>query len=67
MGDELASDFRGHDLANDIAVGKANDETVFWGIVFVLGLGDEPFTSVVVGLASTAALVLGLVAAAEGY
>lgn len=59
----LASDFRGHDLANDITIGEADDEAIFGGIVFVLGLGNETLAGVVVGFTLTTTLVLGLVAA----
>ena len=53
------------DLADDIAVGEADNKAVFRSIVFVLGLADEALTSVIVGFTLTATLVLNLVAAAE--
>ena len=64
-GDEdlITTDFGGDDLADDVFVGEADDETVFGSIVFVLGLGDETFTGVVVSLPLAATLVLGLIAA----
>jgi hypothetical protein len=37
------------DLADDVLVGEADDEAVLGRIVLVLGLGDQPLTSVVVG------------------
>lgn len=60
--DLVASDLGGHNLHNDVAVGESDNETVFWRIVLVLGLGDETLSCVVVGLSGTTALVLGLVA-----
>lgn len=41
-GDEdlVASDFGGYDLADDIAIGEADNEAVFRSIVFVLRLGN---------------------------
>ena len=60
----IAGYLRGDDLADDIAVGEANDEAVFGSIVFILGLTDEAFSSVVVGFTSTATLVFDLVSAA---
>lgn len=61
----VARDFRRHDLDDNVPVGEAHHEAVFGRIVFVLGLGDEAFTSVVVGFALAAALVFGLVAASR--
>lgn len=58
----LASNLRGHDLADDVAIGKADDETVFGGIVFVLGLSDETLAGVVIGFTLSTTLVFGLVA-----
>ena len=52
------------DLADDIAVGEADDKAVLGSVVFVLGLADETFTSVVVGFTGTATLVFDLIAAA---
>jgi hypothetical protein len=37
------------DLGDDVLVGEADDEAVLGRIVLVLGLGDQPLTSVVVG------------------
>lgn len=59
----LASNLRGHDLADDVTIGEADDETVFWCIVFVLRLGDETLAGIVVGFALSTTLVFGLVAA----
>lgn len=59
----VASDLGRHDLHDDVLVGEADDQAVLGRIVLVLGLGDEALTGVVVGLALTSALVLGLVAA----
>lgn len=53
-------------MNDDITVGKADYQTVFRSRVFVLGLGDEAFAGVVVGLAIAAAFVLGLEAAIWG-
>lgn len=50
-------------MADDILVGKADNEAVFGGIVFVLGLGDEALAGIVVRLARSTTLVFGLVAA----
>lgn len=61
--DLVARDLRGHDLADDVLVGEADDQAVLGSIVLVLGLGDEALSGVVIGLALLAALVLGLVAA----
>jgi hypothetical protein len=36
----VAGDFRRDDLDDNIPVGEADDEAVFGGIVFVLGLSD---------------------------
>ena len=63
--DLVAGYFRGDNLADDVAIGEADDEAVFGGIVFVLGLGDETFTSVVISLACAATFVLDLVSAAD--
>ena len=60
--DLIASDLGGDDLHDNIAVGEADDETVFGCIVLVLGLGDETLASIVIGLSNTTALVLCLVA-----
>ena len=59
----VAGDFRRDNLADDILVGKANDKTIFGGIIFVLRLGNEAFTSVVVGFSLTTTLVFGLISA----
>jgi len=61
----VAGDLGGDDLTDDITVREADNETVFGSVVFVLGLSDEAFASIVIGLTSTTALVLGLIPAAE--
>lgn len=48
--DLVTSDLGGDDLADDVAVGEANDQAVLGGVVLVLGLGDETLAGVVVGL-----------------
>jgi len=48
--DLVAGQFAGDDLADNVAVGEADDETVLGRIVLVLGLGDEALAGVVVGL-----------------
>lgn len=60
--DFVASNLRGDDLTDDITVGEAYNETVFGGVVLVLGLGYETLASIVICLSCTTALVLGLVA-----
>ena len=61
--DLIACDLRGYNLANNIFVGEADNETIFGSVVFVLGLSDETLAGVVVGLSCSTTLVLGLVAA----
>lgn len=61
----VASDLGGYDLHDDVAVGETDDKTVFWCIVFVLGLGDKTLACVVISLSNTTALVLSLVS--TGY
>ena len=56
----VAGDFGGDDLANNVLIGEANDQAIFGSIVFVLGLGDETLTSVVIGFSCTTTLVLCL-------
>lgn len=60
--DLITRDVGGYDLNDDIAIGEAYNETIFWRIVLVLGLGYKTLAGVVVGLSGTTALVLGLVA-----
>lgn len=59
----VPSNLGGDYLADDILVGKADNEAVFGGIVFVLGLGNEALAGIVVRLTCPATLVFGLVAA----
>ena len=63
--DLVATKLRSDNLADDVSVGESNDKTIFGRVVFVLGLSNEALASVVVGLACSSALVLGLEAAAE--
>jgi len=63
--DLVARDLRGHDLADDVLVGEADDQAVLGSIVLVLGLGDKALSGVVIGLALLATLVLSLVAAGK--
>jgi len=58
--DLVAGDLGGDDLADDVAVGEANNKTILGCVVLVLGLGDEALASVVVGLTRPASLVLRL-------
>lgn len=62
--DLVAADLGSHELGDDVLVGETDDQAVLGRIVLVLGLGDEALTGVVIGLALTTALELGLVAAA---
>lgn len=64
--DLVASDLRGDELHDDVLVGETDNESVLGSIVLVLGLGDEALAGVVVGLALSAALELGLEAAVCG-
>ena len=64
--DLVARDLGGNDLEDDVAVGEADNETVLWRIVLVLGLGDEALASIVIGLSGTATLVLSLIATTRG-
>ena len=61
--DLVARDLGGDNLAGNILVGEADNETVLRGVVFVLGLSDEALAGVVIGLSCSTTLVLGLVAA----
>ena len=63
--DFVATKLRSDNLADDVSVGESNDKTIFGRVVFVLGLSNEALASVVVSLACSSALVLGLEAAAE--
>lgn len=60
--DLIARDVGGYDLNDDIAIGEADNKTIFRRIILVLGLGNETLAGVVVRLSGTTALVLGLVA-----
>lgn len=53
---------RRENLADDIAVGDSDDETVFRGRVFVLVLRDQTLASVVIGLVLATPAELDLVA-----
>jgi hypothetical protein len=61
--DLVASDLRGDNLHDDVAVGEADNKSVLGSAILVLGLGDKSLTGVVVGLSLPSALELGLVAA----
>ena len=61
--DLVARDLGGDNLANNILVSEADNETILGCVVFVLGLSDETLAGVVVGLSCSATLVLGLEAA----
>lgn len=50
-------------LADNIVIGEADDETVLGSIVLVLCLGDQALAGIVVGLTSPTTFVLGLVPA----
>lgn len=63
--DLVTSDLGRDDLADDVAVGEADDQAVLGGVVLVLGLGDEALASVVVGLSRTSSAVLDLEAPDE--
>lgn len=63
--DLVARDLGGDDLANDVAIGEADDKAVFGRIVLVLCLRDQALAGIVVGLAMPAAFVLDLVTAAK--
>lgn len=60
--DLVTSDLGGDDLADDVAVGEADDQAVLGSVVLVLGLGDQALAGVVVGLARASTAVLDLVA-----
>ena len=60
--DLVTSDLGRDDLADDVAVGEANDQAVLGGVVLVLGLGDEALAGVVIGLSRSSTAVLDLVA-----
>lgn len=59
----VAGNLGGDDLADNVLVGETDDEAVFRGVVFVLGLGDQTLAGIVVCLARTTTFVLGLIAA----
>ena len=48
--DLVTSEFGSHELTNDITVGEADDESVLWGVVLVLGLRDQSLSCIVIGL-----------------
>lgn len=47
----VASQSGRDDLADDVLVGEANNQSVLGGVVFGLILGDQPLAGIVVGLA----------------
>ena len=48
-------------LTYDIAIGKTNDKSILWCIVFVLCLSDEAFASIVVGFTFSPSLIFDLI------
>lgn len=48
------------DLACDVLVGEADDESVFWSVVLALVLDDQALTGIVVSLCLSTSLVLDL-------
>lgn len=62
--DLVAGDFGCDDLNDNIPVSEADDEAVFGGVVFVLGLSNKTLAGVIVGFTCATTLVFGLVAAA---
>ena len=58
--DHITSDLRVSDLADDVAVGETDDESVLVGVVLVDVLDHELSAGGVVGLALTTTTVLGL-------
>jgi hypothetical protein len=60
--DLVTSDLGRDDLADDVAVGEANNQAVLGSVVLVLGLGDEALAGVVIGLSRSSTAVLDLVA-----
>jgi len=59
---DIVSHVSGENLADNILVGDADDETVLGGLVLVLVLDDQPLTGMVVGLVLATSLELDLVA-----
>jgi hypothetical protein len=47
--DEITNDFRVDNLDNDVFVCETYNKTVFGGVVFVFGLGDEFLSLLVIG------------------
>lgn len=58
----VARDLGGDNLADNILVGEADNESILGSVVFVLSLSDETLAGVVVGLSCSTTLVFGLVA-----
>ena len=65
--DHITLDLRVGDLADDVAVGEAHDQSVLVGVVLVDVLDHELSARVVVGLALTATTELGLEALEVGF
>lgn len=63
---DIPLDFGVNNLADDILVGDADDETVLGGVVLVLLLNDETLASIVISLAFAASAVLDLEALEVG-
>lgn len=58
--DHVTLDLGIHELADDVGVREADDETVLGGVVLVLVLDDQALASIVVSLSLTATTVLNL-------
>ena len=63
--DFVTSKLSSDKLADDVSVGESDDKTVFGSIVLVLGLRNQALAGIVISLACSSALVLGLEAAGE--
>ena len=60
--DFVAGDLGSNYLTDNITIGEAYNKAVFRCVVFVLRLGDETLSGVVVGLAGPTTLIFGLIA-----
>ena len=49
--DDVSLDLGVHDLSDDVLVGEADDEAVFWAVVLVLRLSHQSLAGIVVRLA----------------
>ena len=59
----VACDLGRDNLADNIVIGEADDETVLGSIVLILCLGDQALAGIVVGLTSPTTFILGLIPA----